>query len=69
MYARLRQNVKVEPRSTLMFIRRPYIHWLHFIYAGKNYATVQINTSNSSVQTRVNKIEAILGLTPEAIII
>jgi len=74
MFGRSGVNVKVEPRSTCMFTSRPYIHLLYFIYAGKNYATVQINTSNFSVQThvnfrRVNKIEAILGLTPEAIII
>ena len=71
MYGRSRVNVKVEPRSTWMFTRRPYIHWLYFIYARKNYATVQINTSNFYVRThinltRVNKREAIIGLTLEA---
>ena len=71
MYGRSRENVKVEPCSIFMFTRRPNIHLLYFIYARKNYATVQINTSNFSVRmyvnfTRVNKREAIIGLTLEA---
>ena len=39
MYGTSRVNVKVEPR----YNERPFIYRLYFIYARKNYATVEIH--------------------------
>ena len=37
-----RVNVTVEPRATFNSARRQFIHLLYFIYARKNYATVEM---------------------------
>ena len=45
MYGRSCANVKLEPRSQLLLNEwLSYIACLYFIYARKNYATVEIHT-------------------------